>query len=196
MPDPLTREGSAKELFIRSADDLYPSMTTFLLQEIDRFNQLVEVIRESLDQLKKAIKGLAVMSDELDLMYQSMLNGKVPDNWSVISYPSLKPLGSWIDNLVERIAFIRFWLSKGFMSSYWLPSFFFPQGFMTALLQSYARKYNIAIDKLGFSFEVQKFYTLEEVSKSPGDGVFVYGLFMECARIGKDNLLIIDALPG
>ena len=66
------------------------------------------------------------MSDELDLMYKSMLNNKVPDNWSVISYPSLKPLGSWVDNLVERIEFIRKWLHHGFMTSYWLSAFFFP----------------------------------------------------------------------
>jgi dynein heavy chain len=45
------------------------------------------------------------------------------------------------------------WLIKGKLAAYWLPAFFFPQGFLTALLQNYARKYSIAIDALNFGFQ-------------------------------------------
>jgi dynein heavy chain len=31
------------------------------------------------------------------------------------------------------------WLEKGTPNSFWLPAFFFPQGFMTATMQTYAR---------------------------------------------------------
>jgi len=67
---------------------------------------------------------------------------------------------------------------------------------MTALLQSYARKKGIAIDALSFGFAIQKFYDDSEVNKSPGDGVFVSGLFLECGRIDQESLLLEDALPG
>jgi len=110
MPEPLTREGASKELFQVNAEGLWPSLTTFLSQEMDRFNALVSVICSTLHTLKNAIKGLAVMSEEMDLMYNSMLNNKVPENWSAISYPSLKPLTSWIENLLQRIQFLRGWL--------------------------------------------------------------------------------------
>jgi len=66
------------------------------------------------------------MSDELDRMYQSFLNNKVPENWSEIAYPSLKPLASWIENLKERINFFKQWLLNGKPRAYWMPSFFFP----------------------------------------------------------------------
>lgn len=74
------------------------------------------------------------MDEELDRMYKSMLNNKVPELWATYAYPSLKPLSSWIENLKERIEFLRMWLAKGKRSAYWLPAFFFPQGFLTALL--------------------------------------------------------------
>lgn len=77
---------------------------------MERFNKLVSVIQSSLDTLKKAIKGLAVMSDDVDKMYKSMLNNKVPELWAFYAYPSLKPLSSWIENLKERIEFLRMWL--------------------------------------------------------------------------------------
>lgn len=41
LPELLTREGAFKELFIQSKDGLLPSLTTFLLQEMERFNKLV-----------------------------------------------------------------------------------------------------------------------------------------------------------
>lgn len=55
-----------------------------------------------------------------------MLNNKVPELWSNYAYPSLKPLSSWIENLSQRIEFIRMWLMKGKPPAFWLPSFFFP----------------------------------------------------------------------
>jgi len=50
------------------------------------------------------------MSIELDLMYTSLLNNRVPDNWARVAYPSLKPLSSWFVDLKERVAFMHNWL--------------------------------------------------------------------------------------
>ena len=93
---------------------------------MERFNKLLEVIASSLDNLKKAIKGFAVMGDDLDRMYKCMLNNKVPGLWTVHAYPSLKPLSSWIENLNERISFLKMWLQEGKPKAYWIPAFFFP----------------------------------------------------------------------
>ena len=44
------------------------------------------------------------------------------------------------------------WLKKGHPNAYWLSGFFFPQGFVTGVLQAYARKHLKAIDFLKFKF--------------------------------------------
>lgn len=47
------------------------------------------------------------------------------------------------------------WLKNGTPNAYWMPGLFFPQGFLTAVLQSHARQpgKEIPIDELSFSFK-------------------------------------------
>ncbi len=143
-----------------------PSLSTVLLQEMERFNRLTSVIGTSLEQLQKAIKGEIVMSQDLDGMYLSFLNTRVPELWARVAYPSLKPLFSWFVDLVKRVEFMRLWLTKGQPAAFWLPGFFFPQGFMTGALQTFARKYKMPIDKLNFGYKVMQ-EQKEELKAAP-----------------------------
>jgi dynein heavy chain len=52
------------------------SMNTVLLQELIRFNRLIQVVRTTLLDIKKAIKGLVVMSADLEDVFDSMMVGK------------------------------------------------------------------------------------------------------------------------
>jgi len=73
-----------------------------------------------------AIEGIITMSADLDEAYYSLLNNKVPKLWEKSSYLSLKPLGSWIIDLAERVAFFADWLTTGGPCSFWISGFFFP----------------------------------------------------------------------
>ena len=45
------------------------------------------------------------MSGELETMGNSMVTGKVPGAWAKAAYPSRKPLGSWVLDLIARLKF-------------------------------------------------------------------------------------------
>ena len=68
------------------------------------------------------------MSEALDAVYNSFLNNTVPEMWANAAYPSLKPLGSWVQDLVFRCAFVDSWIQHGQPKSFWMSGFFFPQG--------------------------------------------------------------------
>jgi dynein heavy chain len=53
-------------------------MNTVLVQEIVRYNRLLLIMKVSLVNVKKALKGLVVMSEDLEKLSNSLYDNQVP----------------------------------------------------------------------------------------------------------------------
>ncbi|KAJ1632319.1 dynein heavy chain domain-containing protein [Pavlovales sp. CCMP2436] len=195
MPEALQEEEAGETTFTLNEKGELDSLQIVLLHEMTRFNKLLKRVSTTLVDLRKAIKGLVVMSGELDAMFGAMLINKVPGLWEKVSFLSLKPLGSWVKDLHGRVAFFRSWLKGGRPACFAMPAFFFPQGFMTGSLQLHARKYAIPIDTLNYSFAVQKEEAAEEIEVAPKDGVMISGFYMDGARYDREKGMVAESLP-
>ncbi|XP_076846923.1 dynein axonemal heavy chain 1 isoform X2 [Brachyhypopomus gauderio] len=170
------------------------SMNTVLIQEVIRYNKLLAVISQSLSDLLKALKGVVVMSSELELMANSLFINAVPDMWKAKAYPSLKPLASWVLDLLQRLAFLQGWMAGGIPVVFWISGFFFPQAFLTGTLQNFARRCILSIDTISFDFEVMK-EPVEELNERPEVGCFIHGLFLEGARWDRQAHQLLESRP-
>ncbi|CAL8330997.1 unnamed protein product [Merluccius merluccius] len=215
LPERLDMDEAEESLFVRDDKGRLNSLTIVLGQEVDRFNNLLRVLRRSLATLQKALAGLVVMSEDMETIYHSFLNNQVPSHWANAAYPSLKPLASWVRDLALRTAFIQSWITRGRPKSFWISGLFFPQGFLTGTLQNHARRYNLPIDELSFSFKVLPVYRdqaavsealgcladskaaldMDDLLPEPENGVLVHGMFMDACRWDDVAMTMEDALP-
>ncbi|XP_033238860.1 dynein heavy chain 3, axonemal [Drosophila pseudoobscura] len=177
------------------------SMNTVLRQELIRFNRLLSYIRKSLVNVSKAVVGQIAMIPELERTHASMVIGKLPADWLKKSYPSLKPLGSYVSDLLARLAFFQDWIDKGEPTVYWISGFYFTQSFITGVLQNYSRKNRFQIDMIFIEFAVTKFEV--QVSQTPEVGAYIRGIFIEGARWNRKtkeidesfSKILFDTLP-
>lgn len=73
-----------------------------LLQEIERYNVLVTIIKDNIDDLIKALKGEIGMSLDLDAMANSLYIGQLPQRWRKYCPATLKALSTWLQHLQGR----------------------------------------------------------------------------------------------
>lgn len=113
-----------------------------------------------------------------------------------------------MQDLRLRVSFLRNWIARGKPPVYNIAMFFFAQGFLTSLLQNYARKYQVAIDTIDFRYEVTS-VTVDDLrfvadgnTPPPGvslpateDGALISGLYLEAAVYDVTSGTLKEAKP-
>eukprot|EP00746_Dinoflagellata_sp_MGD_P006891 gnl/MRDRNA2_/MRDRNA2_113587_c0_seq1.p1 gnl/MRDRNA2_/MRDRNA2_113587_c0~~gnl/MRDRNA2_/MRDRNA2_113587_c0_seq1.p1 ORF type:complete len:2479 (+),score=556.96 gnl/MRDRNA2_/MRDRNA2_113587_c0_seq1:117-7439(+) len=174
------------------------SMNTVFKQECEKFNKLLKIMDASMKDLRKAVKGLIVMTGEIEQLGTSMFLNEQPEMWSKKAPLSLKPLSSWTLDLVVRCDFFGRWFELGCSPVvYWISGFFFPQAFLTAALQNYARKEKLAIDTCTFGMSLMDDIEdpKREIVRPPAEGVYSYGLFLEGCKWSRQTHQLEESDP-
>lgn len=188
LPEPWILEDVMKS----KADDPSP-LHVVLFQEVERYNMLINNVMVSCTQLRRGIKGLVVMSADLDEVFESLYGARVPPAW-LKSYPSLKSLGPWSRDLMNRLAEFNTWITGDYPKVFWLSSFTYPTSFLTAVLQTTARKNSVPIDTLSFEFTIVNMEE-KEVTQVPKEGVYIKGAFLEGAGWDFENGCLVEPEP-
>merc|ERR1719487_458719 len=81
--------------------------------------------------------------------------------------------------MILRVQFFEDWIERGKPYCYWISSFYFPQGFLTSVLQGYSREKQIPVDRLAFEFNLLSTSETDEIDDYPEEGIFVHGIFMD-----------------
>lgn len=175
IPEPFDTRAIKERVDLRSDPD---PLKTVLYQELDRYNRLLSTVARTLSSIIKVSQGTMSVTAELEDVIYALSHRQVPRIWGT-TYPSLKPLGSWIKDLIQRIDFFSSWVVDRLPNTWWLPAMTYPAGFLTAVLQVSARMNGVSIDSLSYETTVLTSSDRTTITAAPKDGVYVYGIFIE-----------------
>ena len=93
-----------------------------------------------------------------------------------------------------RLSALQIWINEALPRCFWLPGFTYPTGFLTAVLQTSARKNGIAIDSLSWEFPIIN-TPATSIAQYAKDGSYCHGLFLEGARWDLDTSCLTEPIP-
>lgn len=104
-------------------------------------NALIRVIVSSLAEIELAFKGELTMTENMETLMHSICLNRIPAPWAKLAFPSTRGLGSWLDNLRQRLEQLNQWKEDPVKipAVTFLNRLFNPQSFLTAIKQVYAR---------------------------------------------------------
>ncbi|XP_055973719.1 dynein axonemal heavy chain 9 [Sorex fumeus] len=162
-------------------------------QECERMNLLTREIQRSLRELELGLKGELTMTSDMENLQNALFLDTVPSSWVRRAYPSTAGLATWFLDLLNRIKELETWTGDFAMpSTVWLTGFFNPQSFLTAIMQSMARRNEWPLDQMTLQCDVTK-KNKEDFRSPPREGAYVHGLFMEGARWDAQAGIISEA---
>lgn len=160
------------------------SRNTVVKQEAAKYNKLLALLLLQLPLFRRAVKGFVVMTDDLEQIGKGLFMNAVPEGWAGVGFLSMKPLTAWYKDLNDRIDFFNKWYEGGHPISFWVSGLFFPQAFLTAVMQNFARSNRFAIDRIDFDVQVHDECKLDgsDLTTHPEAGSYMYGMFLEGCR--------------
>ncbi|KAM9845080.1 LOW QUALITY PROTEIN: dynein axonemal heavy chain 11-like [Aulostomus maculatus] len=162
-------------------------------QECERMNTLISEIRRSLKELDLGLKGELAISSEMEKLQTALFFDNVPDTWTKLAYPSTYSLATWYNDVLQRCKELDSWTQDlSLPSVVWLSGLFNPQSFLTAVMQSLARKNEWPLDKVNLTVDVTKKFK-EEFNQPAREGAYMYGLYLEGARWDTQAAVITEA---
>eukprot|EP00933_Yihiella_yeosuensis_P062144 TRINITY_DN65084_c0_g1_i1.p1 TRINITY_DN65084_c0_g1~~TRINITY_DN65084_c0_g1_i1.p1 ORF type:complete len:833 (-),score=116.83 TRINITY_DN65084_c0_g1_i1:79-2385(-) len=166
-------------------------LNIFLFQELQRLQNIIQIVRSNMTSLVMAIEGTEVMTTDLLEDLNSFFDMRVPRGWThdasgaEISW-LLPNIGGWFTGLVDRHTQLNTWLEHGRkeMKSYWITGFTNAQGFLTGVRQEVTRQHwkdQWALDDVVTHTDVLPIDP-ERIREVQDEGQNVHGLFLEGAK--------------
>ncbi|GBG66219.1 hypothetical protein CBR_g57822 [Chara braunii] len=175
IPDPFDIPVLRKEIGIPTP------IQVVLLQELERWNKLLQKMTSSLKDLQKALSGEIGMSNELDELSRALFNGQLPKLWRKLNPQTEKGLGAWMTWFQRRHLQYVDWVENGEPKVIWLSGLHTPETYIAALVQTACRDRGWPLDKSTLYTKVTQYTNPNDIKEKPRHGCYIQGLYLEGA---------------
>lgn len=162
----------------------------FLLQEMSRYNALIERIHSSTAKIAHFLRTGKPMPHSLEVIYASLAVGQVPEEFT--GYPWNHPVGEWVRNFKARLEYVLNWLKKGETKTYWLRAFIYPKGLLSSLLIASSQKSGEEIESIALAMQLTPYTKLEDIPEPNPHAYYLNGLYMVNAKYNEETKALDD----
>ena len=173
-----------------SKEDQSTILELVLDQELQKYNELIETMRESLETAIRGIDGKCLVTDEIEDFIESIKNDEIPESWQGVAYPTMEDLPGYLDDLQDRIDFLTKWHDEGPPPQFWVTALYEPGDFFIAIMYMYALETKSCFHELGLEV---RFDIEADDWKTVSDGIVVRGMYLVGAAWDDSKKCLVEA---
>ena len=167
----------------------------FIVSEWQLMDSLLNEIRGTLTAVVSSLSDRHHHdASTMDSAVQCVYTERVPEQWIRMSYPSLRPLGSWFADMVDRCTYLL-----SLKPDMPLPKLILlsrlarVKAFTFAIAQLHARRNSWAIERVHMVPEVTN-RSMAEIMAPSRDGAYVAGVWLYGARFNQASGMLEDGV--
>jgi len=170
------------------------------------YNELLKMIMNSLKAAKNyvgevgTVEGEKVDENSLiedNTIVEDVMNAlrdlKVPIQWQRKTYATRKPLMNWFKNFVNKVEFMRTWVTEGEPKTFFAPAFISFKGFLSSVLRLYLKDNPVTTKCIDIEFTILK--DTEDVNWKK-EGVVINGLHLINGTWNSESMRLEDSPVG
>lgn len=104
-----------------------------------RYNKLLKRIRNDMNELYKSLCGKLDMTNDMEDIFNDILENRMPMQWMVYSYPTKKSFATYIKDLGQRIDFFNNLKRSRTSCGIWFSAFFQPMSLITTIKRRFSK---------------------------------------------------------
>lgn len=165
-------------------------LTIILTQETTKLAKTIEVIKKSINEIEKVIRGLIQSTEKVQKNIHSIWKGKVPKNWQ--NFKGYFTIDGFIKEIVKRAEFFNSWVRRGKPVLIDLSCFADPRNFLNAVVIHHIRSSQLQTDEVPDKVAFETRIVVDEPDKQPDEGFYVIGLTFQGAVFDMNQQLLIE----
>ena len=172
---------------------------TLLVKETQRYNTLLEAIRKNLNNTLAVTEGLQQHDAASEDTFECLQYERTPREWVLHSYPAHDSMPAYVENLKQRIKYLRGLCDLAAQGEFkvrkfWIPGFFNQRNFLTTLQQECARRKGQPIERCRATYRIMG-ETEREYSARKAAGLgcyYIHGLYLYGASYSTERETLED----
>ncbi|XP_076762246.1 dynein axonemal heavy chain 7 [Xylocopa sonorina] len=164
-----------------------------LFCEIKTLKYILEIIRETLNDLKLALNGYLHFTDPLKELAEEIHKNRVPSIWKKVQTNIVtENLTLYIDNIVKHVDFIKNWMNLEYLTIVRFDALFHCKMAISAILLVFSKRYDIPIVEIAFDFEIMS----KEDDIDAENGYLIHGLYLCGGRWDFEKNMLVENLTN
>lgn len=168
-------------------------LNAILIHEAELINEILSTIADSLDNLKAALNGEAILTESLEDLSREICNNNVPRAWKPIDLGiATERLPNYVSLLLKRINFVQYWSDEGLPRVIHFDLLSCCKRFLSAALLAFSRRYGTPAERVALNLEV----TNGNFNEEDADARYVHGLHLSGARWDARRRVLVESLAN